>query len=75
MFVCFVVRGESPGCLIWHSLNVGVVKKPPPPPLTEERYGNMEPKYPAGGHCQSVLRLQGRLTSPLIQWRRQRHLT
>ena len=49
-----------------HSLYVGVVEKPPPPPLRGEQYGKMEPKYPEGGHCQSVLRLQGVLTLPLF---------
>jgi len=43
-----------------------VVEKPLPPPLTGEQYGKMEPKYPEGGHCQSVLRPQGFLTSPFI---------
>jgi len=38
----------------------------PPPPLTGEQYGKMEPKYPEGGHCQSVLRAMGVLTSPFI---------
>jgi len=38
----------------------------PPPPLTGEQYGKIEPKYPEGGHCQIVLRLQGVLTSPFI---------
>ena len=49
-----------------HSLYVGVVENPPPPPLTGEQYGNMEPEYPEGGHCQSVLRPQGVLKSPFI---------
>jgi len=31
-----------------------MVEKPPPTPLTGEEYGKMEPKYPEGGHCQSV---------------------
>ena len=52
--------------LIRHSFYVGVVEKPHPRPLTGERYGKMEPKYPEGGHCQSVLRPQGVLTSPFI---------
>ena len=39
---------------IQHSLDIGVVEKPPPPPLTGEQYGNTEPKYPEGGHYQSV---------------------
>ena len=52
--------------LIQHSLYVGVVEKTPPPPLTWEQYGKMEPKYPEGGHCQSVLRRQGVFTSPFI---------
>jgi len=43
-----------------------VVEKSPPPPLTGEEYGKMEPKYHEGGHCQSVLRPQGFLTSPFI---------
>ena len=41
-----------------HSLYVGVVEESPPPPLTGEQYGKVEPKYPEGGHCQSVLRPQ-----------------
>ena len=36
----------------------GVTGKPLPPPLTGEQYGKVEPKYPEGGHCQSVLRPQ-----------------
>ena len=52
--------------LIRHSLYVGVVEKPLPPPLTEGKYGKMESKYAEGGHCQSVLRHQGVLTSPFI---------
>jgi len=51
-----------------HSLYVGVVEEPHPSPLTGEQYGKMEPKYPEGGPCQSVL------SPPLlliIQWRRQ----
>ena len=58
---------------------VRVVEKPPPPPLTGEQYGKMKPKYPEGGHCQSVLRPQGGFNAPplfqIIQWRRQHHLT
>jgi len=38
----------------------------PPPPLTGEQYGKMEPKYPEGGHCQSVLRSQGFFNVPFI---------
>ena len=48
-----------------HSLYVGVVEKSPPPPLRGEQYGKMEPKYPEGGHCQSVLRPQGVFNVPL----------
>jgi len=48
-----------------HSLYVGVVEKPPPPSLTGEQYGKMEPKYPEGSHCQSVLRPQGVFNVPL----------
>ena len=48
-----------------HSLYVGVVKKTPPPPLAGEQYGKMEPKYPEGGHCKSVLRPQGVFNVPL----------
>jgi hypothetical protein len=51
--------------LIQHSLYVGVVEKNPPPPLIGEQYGKMDPKYPGGGHCQSVLRTQGILNVPL----------
>jgi len=42
-----------------------VVEKPPSPPLTGEQYGKMEPKYPEGGHCQSVLGPQGVFNVPL----------
>jgi len=39
----------------------------------------MDPKYPGGGHCQSVLRPQGVFNIALYflinEWRRQRHLT
>jgi len=52
-----VVRGTIPRLsLNQHSFYVGVVENPPSPPLTGEQYGKMEPKYPEGGHCQSVLR-------------------
>ena len=66
--------------LIRHSFYVGVIENPPPhTPLAGEQYGKMEPKYPEGGHCQSVLHHQGVFNVPLyfviIQWRRQRHLT
>ena len=30
--------------------------KKPPTPLTGEQYREIEPKYPEGSHCQSVLR-------------------
>jgi len=51
--------------LIRHSLYVGVVEKTPPPPLTGEQYGKVEPKYPKGGHYQSVLRPHGFFNVPL----------
>ena len=35
-----------------------------PPPLTGEQYGKMKQKYPEGGHCQSVLHLQGVFNNP-----------
>jgi len=40
----------------------------PPPPLTEtgEQYGKMDPKYPEGGHCQSVLHPQVIFNVPFI---------
>jgi len=44
--------------LLQHSLYVGVVEKPPPPPPTGEQYGKMEPKYPEGGRCLSLVRPQ-----------------
>jgi len=43
-----------------------VVEKFPPPPFTGEQYGKIKPKYPEGGHCQSVLRPQSFLMSPFI---------
>ena len=77
-FCCF--SGRIPRLsLIQHSLYFRLVEKSPPPLLTGERYENMEPKYPEGGHSQSVLRPQGVFNFPLyfliIQWGRQRHLT
>ena len=51
-----------------HSLYVGLVEKPPTPPLAGEQYGKMEPKYPEGGHCQSVLRHQGVFNVPLYYY-------
>ena len=62
----FVVRGESPGCrLISKASMLEWLRSPPPPPLTGEQYGKMEPKYPEGGHCQSVLRPHGVFNVPL----------
>ena len=67
VLVWFCCSGRIPRLsLNQHSLYVPVFEKPPPPPLTGEQYGKMEPKYPEGGHCQSVLRPQGVLTSPFI---------
>jgi len=74
-FDCVCFSGRIPTLsLIRHSLYM--LEKPPPTPLPGEQYGKMEPKYPDGGHCQSVLRSQGFFNVPLyIQGRRQRHLT
>ena len=54
--VLFCYSGLSRLSLIRDSLYVRVVEKSPPPPRTGKQYGKMEPKYPEGGHCQSVLR-------------------
>jgi len=51
--------------LIRHSIYFGVVEKPLPPPLAGEQYGKMEPKYPEGDHCLSVLRPMGVFNVPL----------
>ena len=80
MFVCFVFRGQSPGCrLLGTVFMLEWLRNPTPPPLTGEQYGKMEPKYPEGGHCQSVLRPHGVSHIPplflIIQWTWQRHLT
>ena len=65
--IMFCCSGRIPRLsLNQHSLYVGVVEKSPPPQLTGEQYGKMEPKYPEGGPCQSVLRPQGVLTFPFI---------
>jgi len=48
------------------SLYVGVVENTPPLPLTGEQYGKMKPKYPEGGHCQSVLLPHGVFNVPFI---------
>ena len=64
--VWFCCSGRIPRLsLNQHSLYVRVVEKPPPPPLTGEQYGKMEPKYPEGGPCRSVLRPQGVFNVPL----------
>ena len=64
--VWFCCSGRIPRLsLNQHSLYVREVEKPPPPPLTGEQYGKMEPKFPEGGHCQSVLRPQGVFKVPL----------
>ena len=64
--VWFCCSGRIPRLsLNQHSLYVGVVDTSPPSPLTREQYGKMEPKYPEGGHCQSVLRPQGVFNVPL----------
>jgi len=56
----FVVRGESPGCrLISTASMLEWSRNLLPHHPTGEQYGKMEPKYPEGGHCQSVLRHQG----------------
>ena len=60
-----VVQGESPGCRLISAASMLEWLRTPPPPLTGEQYGKMEPKYPEGGHCQSVLRPQGVFNVPL----------
>jgi len=57
----FVVRGESPGCRLFGTASIleWLRKILPHHSLTVEQYGKMEPKYPEGGRCQSVLRPQG----------------
>jgi len=37
----------------------------PSPPLTGEQYGKVEPKYPKGVHCHSVLHPQVVFNVPL----------
>ena len=39
--------------------------QPPPTTTHVEQCGKMEPKYPQGGHCQSVLRPHGVFNAPL----------
>ena len=77
--VCCLFFGENPQAVTYTArLYMLEWLRTSPPPLTGEQYGKIEPKYPEGGHCQSVLRPQGVLTSPLfliIQWRRHRHIT
>jgi len=69
MLACIVLFGGIPQAvaysaqpLCWSSWETHS-----PLTLTGEQYGKMEPKYSEGGHCQSVLHLQGCfLTSPFI---------
>jgi len=68
LYFVVLLFGDNPQAvprLIQHSVYVGVVEKSPPLPLTGEQYGKMEPKYPEGGHCQSVLRTRGVFNVPL----------
>ena len=65
MYLCFVVRGESPGCRLFGTASMWEWLRNLPPTLTGEQYGKMEPKYPEGGHCQSVLRPHGVFNVPL----------
>ena len=51
--------GENPQAVAYSAQPLCFEWLRPPPPLTGEQYGKMEPKYPEGGHCQSVLRSQG----------------
>jgi len=49
--VCFVVRGESPGCRLFGTASMlEWLRNPPPPPLTGDQYRKMEPKHPEVGH-------------------------
>ena len=74
--ICTIPKVISQVCcfvlFIQHNLYFGVVEKPSPPPLTGVQYGNMQPKYNKGGHCQSGLRPPLFL---IIPCRRQRQLT
>ena len=71
--ICFVVRGESPGCRLFGTASMLECLKPTHThthththtPLTGEQYRKMEPKYPEGGHCQSVLHPQVFFNVPL----------
>ena len=64
--IIHVVRGESPGCRLFGKVSMlEWLRNPPPLPLTGEQYGKMEPKYPEGGHCQSVLCPQRVFNVPL----------
>ena len=66
MCLCLFFWGRIPRqSLIQHSFYVGVVEKSPPPSLIGEQYGKMEPKYPEGGPCQSVLCPQEVFNVPL----------
>ena len=59
LFVCFLVRGESPGCRLFGTASMFEwLRNLLSSPLTGKQYGKMEPKYPEGGRCQSVLRPQ-----------------
>ena len=60
-----VFRGVSPGCRLFSTDSMlELLLITPSPSLTGEEYGKMEPKYPEGGHCQSVLHPQGVFNAP-----------
>jgi len=74
-FLCFAdgflslleFRVESPGyCLISTASTLEWLQVPPVPSLTGEQHGMTEPKYPEGGHCQSLLLPQRLINVPLF---------
>ena len=76
LIACFVFQGESTGCCLFSTASIFEwLRKTPPPPLTGEQYIKMEPKYPEGVHCQSVLCPQGGLYNVLLYFNTDRKLS
>ena len=63
--VGFVVRGESPGCRLISTVSMFECLRNLLPHHSQGAVRKMEPKYPEGGHCRSVLRPRGVFNVPL----------
>ena len=66
MFVCFVVRGESPDCRLFSTGSMLEWLRISSPTTHRGAVRKEGAKIPWGGRCQSVLRPMGSSISPLF---------